>query len=220
MYPSFGTGSALFLSMTVAAGIEIGTGGRPEPGQNQVLASVFGKAQSTRWMGAAQANSSFVPAPGAESFRSSWQSQLASLGAGMDGAVVEEAGAEGTRTSVAADPEEAAGSEPPATSTLAGSGVPPLNLRNAQQDGPAAGVTGWIAAGSRGGVVAARSVLVGPGQVVVNSTAKKLEYARPEKSASGTRHANIGKSATPEPAWVGTAPSLVAATAESVSSIA
>ena len=201
--------------MTVAAGIEIGTGGRPEPSPSQVPASVPGKAQSAARIGAGAPGSSSSSEQGWESFRSNWQSQLASLGA-VDASVAEEAGADGTRTSVESGLEEAAGSESPATSNLADSAVLPLNQGNTQQVAANVGVTGWLSPGSRAGISSGRIAAAGSRQAAANLKAKNLADARPAESAGGTRPANTGKNAKPEPAGVGSAPSLVTAIAENV----
>jgi len=201
--------------MTVAAGIEIGTGGRPEPSPSQVPASVPGKAQSAARIGAGAPGSSSSLGQGWESFRSNWQSQLASLGA-VDASAAEEAGADGTRTSVASGLEEAAGSESPATSNLAGSAFLPLSHGNTQQVAAKVGVTGWLSSGSRAGISSGRIAAAGSRQAGVNLKAKNLADARPAESAGGTRPAKTGKSAKPEPAGVGSAPSLVTAIAENV----
>jgi hypothetical protein len=99
LHPSpFGTGSAFLLVMSVAAGIEISAGGRPAQG----LSPASGHVLSTGLDGGQAAGSSFATVPVAESFRSSWQSVLASLGAGLDETEKEGAGEEGIEPSVEA----------------------------------------------------------------------------------------------------------------------
>ena len=105
--------------MTVAARIEIGTGGSPEPGQSQPGARAPGKAPSAGWTGAvAESLSSSVP--GAQSFRSSWQSMLASFGAGIKGSGEEEAGVEGNPAAAEGLLAETAGSASATSSSSAG----------------------------------------------------------------------------------------------------
>jgi len=81
--------TAPIRGMTVAAAIEILPGGRSEAGTRQVRAGMPGKVQSTPWTGP---NSSSYPTVSTESFRSSWQSVLATMDAGGDRAIEEEAG--------------------------------------------------------------------------------------------------------------------------------
>jgi hypothetical protein len=81
--------SALILRMTVSTGVEIGTGSRLEASQGQAPAKAQVRQPGTLWNGAAAANSASASATAAESFRSRWQSMLATLGAGTDEAVEE-----------------------------------------------------------------------------------------------------------------------------------
>ena len=71
--------------MTVAASIESLAGGQPGCGQGQPGSRAVSRAQSAGWTGVVGSNSSSSSALVAASFRSSWQSMLASLGAEMDG---------------------------------------------------------------------------------------------------------------------------------------
>jgi hypothetical protein len=95
---SFGTVSAFLLVMSVAAGIEISAGGRPAQG----LSPASGHVLSTGLDGASATGSSLATVSVAKSFRTSWQSVLASLGAGLDGTEKEWAGEEGIEPSVEA----------------------------------------------------------------------------------------------------------------------
>jgi len=90
--------------MSVAAGFETGTGGRDAPGLGQVLAGVHGKTKSSGWFGAASASVFPASQPGAESFRSSWQSQLAVLAPRAGTSGLAETGTDEPATGTAAPP--------------------------------------------------------------------------------------------------------------------
>ncbi len=82
--------------MTVAATIEIGAGGQigpggqmgpgghSEPGQSLPGARAAGKAQRAEWDGALGLSATTASVPAASSFRSRWQSMLASLNANLE----------------------------------------------------------------------------------------------------------------------------------------
>ena len=67
--------------MTVAAAIDVTPGGRSDTGTRQTQAGTPGKSQSTLLTGSLPSS---TIAGGAQSFRSSWQSVLAALGAGTN----------------------------------------------------------------------------------------------------------------------------------------
>ena len=202
--------------MSVAAGIEIVTSGRPEPGQSQVPTKAPGKAQGTGWAGAPGASPSSSSEPGAESFRTSWKSVLASLGAGLDGLSEEEAGAGGVSASAEPDLAQAAQTGSPATLTLLSGAALSLRQGRAPQGGSAASATMLSLAVSRAGIPAWRTASGAALQTAANPTAKGLESAHPAESAPGTHPANSGKSEKLKAASSPTATSLVSATVGSV----
>ena len=77
--------------MTVAAIIEIGAGGHSEPGRSSPGANAVGKAHSAEWNGALGVSAYSTSVTAAASFRSSWQSMLASLDAGLETSVKDNA---------------------------------------------------------------------------------------------------------------------------------
>lgn len=91
--------------MTVAATIEIGAGGRSEPGQGSASERVSGKTSASAGAGAFPATSASPNLPGTQGFRSSWQAQMAVLARerdrDMDGPGTESGEAEGTTDAAA-----------------------------------------------------------------------------------------------------------------------
>jgi hypothetical protein len=88
--------------MTVATGIETGAGEHPGHGQALLQAKGPGKSQGAGWAGAPQVNSSSSTSGNNQSFLSNWQTQLASMGAGLDGIKAEQNSVNGNE-----DPAEA-----------------------------------------------------------------------------------------------------------------
>jgi hypothetical protein len=86
--------------MSVAIGIETETVRRAEPGLGQVLAGAHREAQGANRSGAAFAHVASSSQPGAESFRSNWQLQLASLVAAADTAGANEAETNASATDI------------------------------------------------------------------------------------------------------------------------
>jgi hypothetical protein len=81
--------------MTVAAQIDLGMSGRSAPGHGQARALGGAKGLGTGWAGTPAANSPSSSAPGAESFRSGWQSLLASMSADRNTLIEREQAADG-----------------------------------------------------------------------------------------------------------------------------
>lgn len=193
--------------MTVATPIETGTGGHPEPGQSQVLTKTSGKAPSAGWAGALGSSLSPSSVPGAQSFRSSWQSLLASLGAGLDGL-----SEEGTETDI----KDTVGEAFPAGAAARASGVSPMPVgaaapqRNTailpltkleeQSGGSAVGGTGMTLAGSRAGIDASRDAAGVARQAAADPAGKHTENANPAEPSTDTRPAGSRKSAKLQPA--------------------
>ncbi len=99
--------------MSVAAGTEIVTGGSLAPEQTKVQETAHGTGRA----GTTQGSQSSVM-QGAESFRTGWQSLLASLGSSVEGSGQIAAEASPGTTSAGSSPEESAGKSSVATSTL------------------------------------------------------------------------------------------------------
>ncbi|MGA3136235.1 MAG: hypothetical protein ABSC88_09610 [Terracidiphilus sp.] len=190
--------------MTVATLIEIVTGGHPEPGQSQVLTKTPGKAPSAAWAGApaSSLSPSFVPGT-----QSSWQSLLASLGAGLDGL-----SEEGTETHIKdtvgeAFPAGAAGRASGASPLPVGAAAPqrntailPLAKLEEQSDGSAAGGASVTRAGSRAGIAVSRDAAGVARQAAADPAGKHTENANPAEPSTDTRAAEGRKGAKLQPA--------------------
>ena len=189
--------------MTVATSIEIGTGGHPEPGQSQVPA----KAPSAAWADAPGSSISPSSVPGAESFRSSWQSLLASLGTSMDGLSEEETGTDGTHAVAEAFPAGTAGKASGASPIPVGAATPQKNATiqsltklEEQSNGPAAGGAGLTLTGSRAGIPAWRTATGVARQAAADPAEKHTENANPAEPFTNTRSAGSRKSTKLQPA--------------------
>jgi hypothetical protein len=143
--------------MTVVAGFEIEAGGRSEPGQSQAPAWLSGKAQKAAGPLAAAADSSSPNIAAAESFRSRWQSLVASLGstAGGPGAGEAESGKINTRGQAA--PEEGTGKS--AGPTLPATAAPSQQSKPGatEASGSASGTIRQASAATQAGVPAMRA---------------------------------------------------------------
>jgi hypothetical protein len=199
--------------MSVAAGIEIVTGGHPEQGQSRVPANIAAKSQGAGWAGAPSANSFSSSAPGAESFRSSWQSMLASLSTGLENLSVEDAGAE--TVSAAGEPVLAPTAHAPSPA-FTGSTALALPQRVFQQGGSPASAKMPFLAGSRSGIPAERAASGAPRQTAAISAAGSLASAQPGESAPHTHSANSSKSAKLESASGAATAAFASATAGSI----
>ena len=189
--------------MTVATPIEIGTRGHPEPGQSRVPA----KAPGAGWADAPGTGLFPSSVPGAESFRTSWQSLLASLGTGMDGLSEEETEIDNTHTVAEAFPAGAAGKASGASPIPVGAATPqknaailPLTKLEEQSNGPAAGGAGLTLAGSRAGIPVWRTATGVARQAAADPAEKHTENAPPAEPSTDTRSAGSRKSAKLQPA--------------------
>lgn len=126
----------------------MGVGRRPVQGPSPAP----GNALSTGLADAQAANSSLSSMPAAESFRCSWQSVLASLGAGLDGMREEGTGAKRNSTSVEATLGEPGQTLSPAASTHGGGTAQSLQQGRTQQGGPAESPTILSQSGARAGI--------------------------------------------------------------------
>lgn len=201
--------------MTVATGIEIGPGGRSTADQGQVLARTPGKTPSAGWGSVLDASSSANAVPGAESFRSGWQSLLASLGADMEGLSGAEAETGETQETAEAALAESGEKASAKTSTLAGAAtLPPLTIAEGQGSGLAAGSTALSLPGLRTGVPGWRSASELSRQSAANSAAnaaaKTLASVQSASSLGSAHAANSAKSAKLETASNGTAATATA----------
>jgi hypothetical protein len=195
--------------MTVAAAVEIGAGVHTEPGQTLVQGKGQSKLASAGLTSAAAASSSSSNGAAAPSFRSSWQAMLASLGAGLDGATGEDAGAnETTLASTVSGPAEAARKTSPPASSL-GSGKVLLAKQGSALEGDAeTGITGPSAAGTKTGIstvqasaAAARQSKANgvdtiPEDVSAADSAGSSNTVRSTDNSASTRQINSSKSST------------------------
>ncbi len=191
--------------MSIASGIEIATGGRPEPEQTAVRPKGSGTVQSTERAHATAASSSSPSVPGGESFRSSWQSVLASLGASSGGRSEEETEGGGFPASMESAFAKAGRTAAfPISPPLSGAGLPWRPGRGAQGES-AASAAAWTKAGSRTKVSALQVAPTETHRTTANSTAKSSANAKPTESASLPHPANRSKSAALETALGGPA---------------
>src|ERR1035437_5571769 len=199
--------------MTVRAGIEIVACGSPPPGPGKVL----GVAQGAERAGAAAGNLLSPTIPGGESFRSGWQSLLASLGSVVEGLSEEGGGAVDAALPAAQPaPGEAAGKgSVTAPDRLAGAGMR-LSQGAEKGSGQPGAVEKLSPAGVRDGAFAHR-----PAAGAVLHASTKTEERKPTaellaESAIGRSPAHSGKVARPEAAPVGKLPGPVPATIASI----
>ena len=190
--------------MSVAAGIEMVTGGHSEAGPSQAAPNAADRAQGAGWDGARAVDSPSASSSGAQSFRSSWQSMLASLGASGNGPGEEEGEAEITPVSAAAA-LDAGQVATPGTAPLFGGAALCMQPGRAPHGPPAASatistLTSSPAANSNWQTASGTSM-----QAAQNPAAKGQESARSEDSALSAHSANHGKSAKRETASGATA---------------
>jgi hypothetical protein len=197
--------------MTVATGIEIGPGGRSAADQGQVLARTLGKTPRAGWGSAVDASSSANAVPGAESFRSGWQSLLASLGADMEGLSGAEAETGETQETAEAALAESGEKASAKTSTLAGAAtLPPLTIAEGHGSGLAVGSTALSLPGSRTRVPGWRSAGEVQRQSAANAVVKTSASVQSASSSGSTHAANSAKSAKLETASNGAAATATA----------
>ena len=152
---------------------------------------------------------SLSSASGAESFRSGWQSLLASLGAGTEGLGKEEASSNGVDTAAEAASGETAGSA--ATSPSVRGSALRSWLGSAQKNSPEAGAASLVVHGSPAVLAvvypsASVSLPTAPSLVTApEAEAKSQGTARTEESSGSTHPAHSSKNARLEPASAGTA---------------
>ena len=175
--------------MTVAAGIEIGAGGRSETGQNQLL--MPGRTQGAAWSGARLAGSSPSSGAAVESFRSSWESLLASLDAGKNSLNGVEAETDATQTNTDGALMETAEGAMAGTASSAGRSSWPLEGGRTQR---ASGTTKLSAAGTRAGVALGSGANGVQRQPAARQAAKELASIRPASSSAVTSAASSSKS--------------------------
>ena len=191
--------------MTVATGIETGAGEHPGHGQALLQAKGPGKSQGAGWAGAPQVNSSSSTSGNNQSFLSNWQTQLASMGAGLDGIKAEQNSVNGNE-----DPAEALLEEPSASGATAVPAVVtalPLRAEKRQTSLPGAGLGGlppaaWIAGPAPRTVVravrqpAANGALAGAAPVKTSQSTRPVQAqaARPNEHSK-----SVGAATPPQP---------------------
>jgi hypothetical protein len=192
--------------MTVAAAIEIGTGGTHTPGLNKAQGAAQGSGLAT------VANQGLLQpiASGTESFRAGWQSLLASLGTGAEG--FSETGAAGNQGTTSAEPAlaEAAGKSSVSTSTPAAGAD--LRQETEKVTGPASAGLKLSQVDARTGASAARSITDVTKTASSRTEENKTSANREPESASGSRPTHSVKAAAPEVAAAASLPGLVTAT--------
>jgi hypothetical protein len=169
--------------MTIAAGIEIGTGGSPAPGLGKALGASHGLGRAE----AATQSSQPSIGPGVDSFRTGWQSLLASLASSGNGFAGTRAEADQRESSTGQAPAEAAGEPSGKTATLpAGLG---LRLRQRPEQGSeetGAGVR-FRPANSWAGEVATRPAAGTEKAAVARAEEKKPATVSKTESSSSAR---------------------------------
>jgi len=151
--------------MTVAAMIEIGAGGHSgsrghsEPGQSLPGTNAAGKAQGAEWGGAlgVSASTSFIPA--AASFRSSWQSELASLNADLECSSKEGAAADQSSASTEGLTIESAQGNSATITTTSQSPSQRSGLENSKQIALTVGKENLSLAGTGSGIAIPRTAV-------------------------------------------------------------
>ncbi len=194
--------------MTVAARIEIVTGAHPEAGQSQPGARTPDKSPGAGWTGTIAASLS-SSVPGAQSFRSSWQSMLATLGTGE-----EEAGAEGNSAATESLVAATAASASATTSPSAVGTSLRARPASAQQGASAKGATIFSRASSGAGISASHRASEGFRQAAANPAVKSPANVQPAEPANNTHAASAGQSAITESTSIATVPAV--ATMDSV----
>jgi hypothetical protein len=173
--------------MTVAAGIEIGVGGRSQPAQSSFPAQGSFRVRPApntsepASTGAGAANPSTTAPPGAESFRSNWQAQLASLAGGSDSPAAEQETLDDTPE---AAPKEAAASGMPFTQARTADLSLPLMSGATQKAGLSPAGIAAPSGGMQARVPAARAGIQTPQPGLAQLTAAASRNARPQRPAS------------------------------------
>lgn len=194
--------------MTVAAAIEIGSGITSTPG--------LGKALGTGKAAANQGSSKQITA-GAESFRTGWQSLLASLGSSVEG--VSETGAETNPGAATAGQALADAAGKSSVSTLTPDATAGLRVKQETEKG-----TGQASAGLKVSQADARTdASAAPSTTKVKTTTassaneKKTLANRESESASSSRPAHSAKAGVTEVAAVTSSPEPTPVTTASLS---
>jgi hypothetical protein len=174
--------------MTVVVSIETVTGAHPEPGKSQSVTRPQGKAPVAGWSRAVAATPSSSSVPSAQSFRSSWQSMLASLGNSMNALGEKETQSDEVHTT--------------SESTEAETAVTAATRRSAL-------------AGFRGGTAAARIAALVSQPALNNVSKESLESAHPASALD--EKDTPRKSARRETSSGDTMPGLAVASVETIS---
>lgn len=186
--------------MTVAAIIEIGAGGHSGPEQSLPGAKATGKAHGSGWGGAVGVSASTSSVPATASFRSSWQSMLASLDAGLASTGKEGAAADENTAATEGHSIKSARSESAAASPISASASRRSNLVSAQQIAMSGGEKNLSHVGTGAGISVsqtAREILRRSAAGPVSKSATRIQ---PEDNAGNTHSAGTAKSAKLEAA--------------------
>jgi hypothetical protein len=189
--------------MTVAAMIEIGAGGHSEPGQSLSGAKAAGKMRSAEWGGALGVSASTSSVPAAASFRSSWQSMLASLDGGLK--ISSEDGTATDENLAAAEvlPRKTSGSNSATAMPTTAGALQRSGFVNAKQTALAAAEKNLSPAGTGAEVSVSQSSLATHRQSTINPALKsgatiKTQYK--EETAGNSHSVSTVKSAKKEAA--------------------
>jgi hypothetical protein len=173
--------------MAIAAGIEIEAGKGPAPSQDHAL----GAAQGTRLTGAIARNLSSPTASTAESFRSGWQSLLASLGSNVEDA--SQTGSEaGLGTTVALLAQgESAGKHSVSTSAKAAWADSSSSQETEKGSGKTSAAAKLSTGDTRTGGLAARTPAETIQAATARTTEKKPAVNSKTESASSSHSARV-----------------------------
>ncbi len=189
--------------MTVAAMIEIGASGHSEPGQSLHRANAAGKAQGAEWSGAFGVSASTFSIPAAASFRSSWQSMLASLNSDLECSGKE--GTESDESSAAAEGHNIKSAQDSSARVALTSQISSQRsrLESSNQIASPAGENNLSVADTASGTAVSRTAIGALRQSTSSPRLKSgatISARSKEETASNSRTASSGKSAKPEAA--------------------
>jgi hypothetical protein len=177
--------------MTVAVAIEIGSGVRSEPEPGLASAKSANKISSAGGTGATAANSSQLSEV---SFRSNWQSQLASLGSGLDSLNRDEETADGSPEALQTALEKSVAGEIPANSARMPGMALQLGPGTLQPGAPAAVLAGWSSRGAQADLGSAQNEVQVPGSGSSNTIGSTAATAKAKATAEKTAHDRSDKS--------------------------
>ena len=177
--------SAIAQRMTIVAGFGAEGVGQGDAGQGPILAGIAGKARN--WPVTAASNSYSSSQPAAASFRSSWQSQIASLASVTSAHVDSGVSSETSSASAKLIAEESADESLAPSSNLARSSALRMELVNDQGGGRDTSATVPGQTGIPKPISALRTSIVRVQPVAVRGTVKIHQNSRPSASTSANK---------------------------------